>query len=269
MPITSLDTYLAKRTSLRDRVLIAKNSLTTIAGRRSSLWVTVPDAGAAPTTAAVPTRATAGALGQQNGGALALRQTHAEIASSELGSLWLCDRLSHQGGLSGTAAGAQTTNLPTAALTRYTDGVGVIVGVEVYSVVGTTGTTFTCSYTNTTPTAGRTSQTVAFGAINNREVGRFFDMPLQQGDVGVRSVESLTLAASTTSVGNFGITLYKPLAHFPIRAINQAISFDPLLAGGALMSEILDDACLFWIVRPNGTASGLLAANLGFAEDDT
>ena len=61
----------------------------------------------------------------------------------------------------------------------------------------------------------------------------------------------------------------EPLAHFPIRAINQAISFDPLLAGGALMSEILDDACLFWIVRPNGTASGLLAANLGFAEDDT
>lgn len=270
MPITSLDTYKQKRTALRDRVLWINDSLTTIAGQRSSLWTApAPVAGAAPTTAVVPTSATAGSVGQQDGGSLQLRLMLAELSSAALGSYWLCDRLSHQGGLSGVAAGAQTTNLPTAALTRYTTGDGVHAAVEVYSAIGTGASSFTTVYTNQAGTGTRTSIATVFGGSGNRELGRFFDIPLQQGDSGVRSVESLTLAGTTSGTGNFGVTLYKPLLHFPIRSANQVHSFDPLLAMGALLPEILDSACLFWLVRPVGITSGPFLAHLGFAEDDT
>jgi len=268
-PITNFDTYVTKRVALRDRVFITKTSIPTIAGRRSSLWTASPFPGAAPTTAAVPTSATAGAVGQQDGGALALRLIKAEISVSERGSLWLCDRLSHQGGLAGNVATAQTTNLPTAALTRYSPGDGVHGLIEVYTQIGTTATTFTCSYTNPAGTAGRTSLASAIGAINAREVGRAFDITLQQGDAGIKSVESVTFAATTGTAGNLGVTLYKPLFHYPIRAINQQHTFDPLLAMGSMMNEVLDGACLFWLFRPESTASGCLVAYLGFAEDDT
>lgn len=269
MAITDFDSFVAKRTALRERVLATKASIVTSAGRRSSLWTAAPFAGATPSTAAVPTRATAGALGQQNGGGTALRATLADLGSTAVGSIWLCDRLSHQGGLVGDSASAQTTNLPTAALTRYTTGAGVHALLEVYSIVGTTATTFTTSYTNQDGTSGRTSIASTIGGVGFREVGRAFDIPLQLSDSGVRAVASVTLAATTGTAGNFGVTLYKPLLHFPIQQALTLHEFDPLLALSANLPEIIDDACLFWLVRPVSTASGIIVAQLGFAEDDT
>ena len=126
------------------------------------------------------------------------------------------DRLSHQGGLNATGTGAQTTNLPTAALPRYTDGRDVMLGLEIYTQIGSTATTITVSYTNELGTSGKTTPAIVFGGTGAREVGRFFVFPLQNGDSGIKSVQSVTVSATTGTAGNFGIVLFKPLFMVPI-----------------------------------------------------
>ena len=126
------------------------------------------------------------------------------------------DRLSHQGGLNATATGEQTTNLPTAPLPRFTDGKGVMIAIEIYTQIGTTARTITVSYTNELGVSGRTSPAVQFGGSGYREAGRIFIPSLQSGDIGVKSVESITISDSTGTAGNFGITLFKPLFLIPI-----------------------------------------------------
>ncbi len=134
MSIADLAAYKLKIESPNQRLLVTKNSLTTVAGRNYSLWNIAPLAGATPTTAVVPDRTTAGAMGQFNGGALSLRVIQQILGQANKGCLVLCDRLGHQAGLSGTVTTAQSTNLPTAALTRYTTGDGVFACLEIYCV---------------------------------------------------------------------------------------------------------------------------------------
>jgi len=230
-----------------------KINLSGIAGRLSSLWVTTPDAGVAPTTAVIPTSATAGALPLPS--TAAIKRLVKFEHSGAFGMLYLADRLSHQGGLSGIVTTAQTTNLPTAALTRYTGGDGVWIGLEIYTLVGTTATTVTASYTNQAGTPGRTTVAVVLGGTGFREVGRVVQLPLQSGDTGVRSVESVTVLASTLTAGNFGVTLFRPLMMLPM-FVGVPVSPDMLRSGGCQMPPVGQDACLQWMFRPNGTSCG-------------
>ncbi len=240
-------------------------SMTTIAGRMyDAAQLSGIPALTTPSTAVVPTSATAGALRFANAGGETEYCLGATLSSSTTGTYILCVRLSHQGGLSGTTTGAQTTNLPTAALTRYTDGVGVMAGLSIYSQVGTTGTTVSVSYTNDAGTAGQVSPSVVFGGTGFREGTRFIPVPLVAGDLGVKSVESVTLAASTVSTaGNFGVTLYKPLMSFHIERPGAQVDFN-ILGGGMSggLPEIVDDACLFFLVIPNTTAVAAMSGAL-------
>ena len=219
-----------------------------------SMWLKTPNGGSAPTTAAVPSRTLAGVfgalhtgqLGEAASGDLYINKITAfltAVTTGYVGTMFLYDRLSHQGGLSGTTTGAQTTNLPTAALTRYTDGVGVMACIQCYGTVGSTEVDLTCSYTNQAGTAARTSVAMEFSSTSG--AGGIDDMQpiaLQQGDTGVRSVESVTLSASTLAAGNFGVTLIKPLALIPmarnmttnLTAIQMACNFIKLQPGYAL-----------------------------------
>jgi hypothetical protein len=217
-----------------------------------SMWVDAPFAGATPSTAVVPTKATTGdILGglRQDAGTSQqwLAQMNYVIAkggSGNVGMVMLYDRVSHQGGLSGTVTGAQTTNLPTAALTRYTSGVGVIACAEIYSSIGTTATTGTISYTNHVGTTGRTSESFVIGGTTFNAVAVMIPIPLQIFDQGVRSVESVTLAASTGTAGNFGITLIWPLAFFLMRIADEDQRWLAGVNSAGAFPEILDDACL-------------------------
>lgn len=244
-----------------------KASLTTATGRASNFWTTAPDAGATPTTAAATTRATAGSLGQQNAtvGTLWLAQVAASLGNS--GFLMICDRLSHQGGLSAVVTTAQTTNLPTAALTRYTSGDGVFASLDIYTQIGTTATTVACSYTNEGGTSGRTSPLTAIGATGFREAGRSIILPLQVGDAGVRSVESVTVTATTGTAGAFGVTLWKPLYGMPVLNLgSQQLLFDGIQSMAGLVPEIVDDACLYYMLVAGATSSGVLLTANRFIE---
>lgn len=226
---------------------ISVASTTVIAGRPFDLWVSTPPVGVAPTTAAAPNRTTVGALGQQNSTTGTLAVIAARFSSISAGQYMVCDRLSHQGGLSGIVTTAQTTNLPTAALTRHTSGTGVMMALTIYTAVGATGTTVTVSYTNDAGTAGRVTEPVVFGGTGFREAGRLIMLPLQSGDTGVRSVQSVTVLATTATAGAFGVTLFKPLFAILVPDTNGVLPAAGYITGSTFggIPEVIDDACLF------------------------
>lgn len=260
--------YRAARNDSRQDVYLVKNATAGIAGRARDEWVSTPLAGVAPTTAVAPTRATTGALlGWENsGGALQNLIPGGNLGTISPGVWVLCDRLSHQGGLSAIVTGAQATNLPTAALTRYTDGAGVMAALTIYTQIGTTATTITASYTNQAGTAGQTTPAVAFGATNFREAQRMILLPLASGDSGVRAVASVNVVATTGTAGAFGVTLFKPLVAFPLWSPDEPV--DPIISGSMFggFPEVIDDACLFWLHYPSNTAADALAGRLSMAE---
>jgi hypothetical protein len=239
-----------------------------VTGRYTSLWTNTPDPGASPGGNVAPTNATAGCIGQRNGGTAALWIAAHQTSRDRGGARIIADRLVHTDGLSGTVATAQTTNLPTTPLTRYTNGVGVLAAIEIYGALGTTATTFTCSYTNSAGTAGRTSPAYPVGSTTYNQVGRFLIMPMQAGDVGVKSVESVTLALSTGTAGNFGVTLFKPLASYfySFTFAEAPVYQDALLSGGGQLPEAVDNACLWFIEVLNTTATAISHTELTFIE---
>jgi hypothetical protein len=169
----------------------------------------------------------------------------------------MIDLLNINGGLSGTVTTPQTTNLPTAALTRYTSGEGVMAGIIILNQVGNTLTTVTVSYTNQAGTSGRTSTATSFGQTTFREINIFIPIPLQAGDTGVRSIESVTLAGTTGTAGNFGVCLYKPLAMISLEDVTGQSPLDAVSSNCIIGSlcEIHPDACLTFLA--NGTINTL------------
>jgi hypothetical protein len=162
-------------------------------------------------------------------------------------AMMVVDLLNVSGGLNATLTTPQTTNLPTAALTRYTSGEGVMAGIVIYTTVGTTATTVTISYTNSAGVSGRTSTATSFGGSGFREAGVLLPIPLQAGDTGIRSIESVTLAGSTAgTAANFGVCLFKPLAMISLESATGAMPLDSVSTGCIIGSlcEIHPDACL-------------------------
>lgn len=260
MAIADLDAYKALLHN-GEALPVTIVNVTAVAGRLYDVWVSTPPVGAVPTTAAAPTSATAGAIPFTNGSGR-LNLIGARLNGLNAGTYLVVDRLSHQGGLSGIVTTAQTTNLPTAALTRYTDGVGVMIGLTIYTQIGTTATTVTCSYTNQAGTSGRTTTAVVFGGTGFREVNRLITLPLQAGDTGCQSVQSVTVLATTGTAGAFGVVLYKPLFAIGLESMHGVLNSGFVTGGGGGgIPEIVDNACLSIIAisgSTNPTAAGAL-----------
>lgn len=147
-------------------------------------------------------------------------------------------------------------------LSRYTDGEGVqMMAVTVGARTG--GQTFSVSYTNSDGVAGRTTPNIlqntsaATGSITSSATsgantyGPF--LPLQSGDTGVRSIESITM--NGPDVGLMSLVLVKPLAQLSISGIDAPVEID-YLRDFAQMPEIEDDAYLNFICCPRGSLSG-------------
>ena len=146
--------------------------------------------------------------------------------------------------------------------TRYTDGVGVqMMAVEVASQLG--GVQFNVGYTNSDGVAGRVTPNVtcntqvSIGTIITTApatagtAGPF--LPLQAGDKGVRSVQSVTFL--TGDVGLITLVLVKPLASLNIYDITGPAEKEYLTATPGSLPEIQNDAYLNFIVHPAGTLS--------------
>lgn len=152
----------------------------------------------------------------------------------------------------------------TIALPRYTDGRGVqIMLVEQFPYVG--GGTCRVTYTNSDGVAGRLSPimkintqtalgTVATSAPTTAGCPGLF-VPLQQGDAGVRSIESIEFF--TADAGNLVAVLVKPLAPFANYETTNPSEWDFLRHLG-MLEVIEDDAYLSMVCLPNGSLTGAI-----------
>lgn len=156
------------------------------------------------------------------------------------------------------------------ALPRYPTGAGVqMMAVEVFAQ-SAGSTTFFVTYTNQDGTAGRTSATVkcntqvATGTIITSApttlgcAGPF--IPLQYGDTGVRSIQSITFLSGDTGV--IALVLVKPLASHSLFDTTAPVEADWLIDRN-ILPVIKDDAYLNFICHPVGTlAAGVFLGEL-------
>ncbi len=177
-------------------------------------------------------------------------------------SMILCDYLLYY-----PTVGEDTTDeqflINTVPLSRYTDGEGVMcMAISVAARTG--GQSFSIKYTNSQGVSDRISPTVIQNSVSvtgsvvtsdratNLQAGTF--IPLQQGDTGIRSIESVTMQG--VDVGLFSLVLVKPLGDTMIRGIDAPVEVDWFLDKKEI-PEIKDDAYLSWVVNPSGSLSGV------------
>lgn len=249
MALTDFDEYVAKLSENRTVDFIISGNLARTT-RLTAPWQQFVPTPAIPTTSVVLDKDSAQSMRpipDISTGRLTFLGGRFNTSFNGAGGAILVDLLNVNGGLSAIVTTAQTTNLPTAALTRYTTGEGVMAGIVIYSTLGSTSTTLTISYTNQAGTPGRTSTATSFsGSTGLREAAILIPIPLQAGDTGVQSIESVTIPASTGTAGNFGVCMFKPLAMISLESATGSMPLDAVSTGCIIGSlcEIHPDACL-------------------------
>ena len=155
-----------------------------------------------------------------------------------------------------TTTGNQTLN-NTVTLPRYTSGAGVQAFITPSTVMGAATPNLSIGYTNSDGTAGRaTPATLPIGntaapvtqiVYSGTGAGKFGPfMPLQAGDAGIRSVQTINLSASYVS-GVLNLVLCKPLMTLPITTLGVTAERD-LVNQFMSMPKIYDGACLAWLM---------------------
>lgn len=240
-------------------------STTMLAGCWSSAWLAegAPGPGVAPTVAANPDRTTPGAFRMTNPGGGRQRWLRSMFAACWTATrLIFYDRLFHIGGLSGIVTTAQAVG---GAVTRYANAasVGNFALAEVYTTIGTTATTLTIDYVDSTATT-RTSPAMTFGAaVNGRSPGSAYLIPynVAAGANGVHSVTSVTLAGTTGTAGNFGITICRPLLEIDVGSVDSAGFGHGVRAMPLEDIEMVADACVGVIFMPTATTMSWMRGN--------
>lgn len=265
MAITTLDGAIAGMQW--PRYISKAATATMVAGRPQSLWALAgnPGAGAYDTTLNGVTLSSTSAqvTGQINfvnppsgNTYLARLQGSATIA----GTLLLCDRIWHNGGFTITSTTAQTITSPTWSArdaNGSTNGDGILLGLEISAAAGAAAPTITVSYTNSAGTSGRTG-TNSFATANSPTAGAFFPIGLAAGDIGVRSVQSLTLSVSWVS-GTMNLVAYRPIAALEITAANTPNAIDAITAG---FPRLYDGTVPFLVFIPSTTTASNISGQV-------
>lgn len=179
------------------------------------------------------------------------------------GTLMVYDRLCGVSAISLATTGSKTIN--SAALTRYTDGVGVQAWLEVTTATTVTAPAVTMnSYTDNDANTGQTGTALTFPAaatVLNSLIG---PLPLASGDTGVRAVSTINVGtAATAGIVNF--LLIKPLVYLPLSA-NLAGSID-LVRQLASLPRVYDTASLglAWLATATTTHTIQGLVRLGYS----
>lgn len=266
MSITTLDGIFA---GLRPPVRIAKAvTATLVAGRPASLWslAGAPGAGSFDTTlngvvlsssSTIPN----GAIPHYDPASGNSYLAFFEAMANQGGVLELRDRLWHNGGYTITSTAAQNSTTPTWPSrcptsgiddTPTTTGLGVRLALEISAAAGAAAPTITCSYTNQAGTASR-SATNVLATANSPAIGAVYDIGLQAGDTGVRSLQSTTLSVSWVS-GTMNMVAYRVLARLPL----QALISNGMDALTGLGTRIYDGTVPWLVFIPNTTTATLV-----------
>lgn len=262
MTITNRDGLISALANKSSRFYIDKASLAnTVAGQFFSLWQAtgLPGVGATPTSAAVPTTATAGAIGfvSQTAPTKSYLAWAAAMAYNSLTSFEIHDRLAHMAGLSGivtTAQGALSlvTSNPGADRLGASDYSDVQWWLEVYTAMGATAVNATV---NVTYNDGTTGNLTAVALAATPRAGRMYQLLPAVAGKFIKAVNSVTLSGTTGTAGNFGITATRPRTCMAVFAFNKTETYDWAQLG---LPEIPNDSCLFPLVVCSTTTTGIL-----------
>lgn len=175
--------------------------------------------------------------------------------------LMLVDLQGYWPGIANTSATAQTlTGTPTL---RYTNGAGCRLFWVQTVAAGATAQNIALSYSNTTPTSGRSlpitvsmTASAIVGHISHsgtaaNNYGPF--LPLASGDTGVSTVATVTFSAAN-SAGSGALCLARPLLTLPLATASVAAERD-LLNQLPSLPRVIDGACLVWLYFA-GAATG-------------
>lgn len=234
------------------------------AGGWSSLWraTGVPAQGAIPGAAAICTDVLSGSLGTipAPGGGQRNALLQAAMACGSAGPLVrVVDRLVHMGGLSGTVTTAQTVSASVVSLAEtrcQSDYSDVTWWLEIYTAIGTTAVTATVAYTDSSG-ASRTTTLSLGGASPLNQASRCFPIiPAAATPLPIRSVESVTLSASTLTAGSFGVTATRTIASVALPPVaNYGVGYDWAQIGAP---TVHGDACLSFMMLCTTTSTGAL-----------
>ena len=170
-----------------------------------------------------------------------LARLQMQMTGANYGVVYLVDRLWTNGGIDVTSTGAQTIVSPTwpaRDATGTTSGVGVMLGIEVSATMGAATPTITIAYTNSAG-AGSHSASNFDSAASGMVAPCMMRVALQAGDIGVQSVQSVTLNTSWIS-GTINLVAYRVLASiempmgFLTYAIDAVTGGFPQLFNGAV-----------------------------------
>ena len=272
MTITTVDALVSAMGNNSSRLIIDKASISnTVAGQFHSLWRATgqPGQAAIPTTAAVCSNTLLGAIGftQQTSPATSYLGIIEGLCSNAGTTIEIHDRLMHMGGLNGTLTTGQTVdvdisaNLATSNLdarkgdSNYSD---VQWWLEWYTDTGATASNATINVTFNDGTSNNLAVVAVGGTVRASRMIPLNSL-IQAADSGkfIRDVNTVTLSASTTTAGNFGITatryraaLYQPIA-------NARFTAD---WAGLGLPEISNSSCLMAIQIAGGTTTGAVRA---------
>lgn len=259
--ITTRDQLINALANNSTTFLIDKASLANTAAAYSpiSFWRSTgyPLQGAIPSTPAICDNTTVGAITftQQTAPSkayLGLLIT-ANISSTLACSFEIRDRLAHMGGLSGIVTTAQTVELNLSSFTfenrcksDYSD---VQWFLEWYTATGATVTTATVAVTYDDNSTGNISVSLHASVTAGKM------LPIMSAVNGryIKSVNTVTLSASTGAAGSFGVTATKLITIQQHLGINYPSSFDWSLLG---LPEIVNGTCMFITYNIYGVSTG-------------
>jgi hypothetical protein len=160
-------------------------------------------------------------------------------------------------------ATSQTLN-NSLSLPRYTNGNGVRAYFAINTTNGANAQNFTMSYTNTTPTSGRTLGAAVANTASaiqshighsGTAAGNFGPfLPLAGGDAGLRSVQSCQFSAASASAGFVDLVLCKPIVSIPLTTAFVA-SERNLLSQLFSLPQIQDGAVLGILIQSGAVIS--------------
>lgn len=267
MAITTRDQLIDAMGNNASRIVIDKaNIANAAAGQYLSLWRATgqPGQGAIPANAVTCNNALTGAMNfaQQTAPATSYGAWANAVCSNSAVTIEIHDRLMHMGGLSGIVTIAQTVsvNLNGVTADNMVERLGdsnfsdVQWWAEWYTDTGATASNATVAVTYNDGTTGSLTTFAAGGTVR---AGRMIPLnnliPAAAAGKFIRSIDTVTLSASTGTAGSFGFTATRPRMTMPLLLANKMEAFDWAQLG---LPEIFNSSCLSLIELCSTTSTG-------------
>lgn len=181
-----------------------------------------------------------------------------------IGMVWVVDRLWGDVPVVTTTTGQAVTSptWPARDSSASTNGAGVFLALECSSATGNGGaiTNTTVTYTNSAGTGSRTATLASFPAT--AVAGTWVPFALQAGDIGVRSVQTVTLGTSYVS-GAIHVVAFRLVCSLPVPATNTGNDRGWVELG---LPKVWDNSVLQLVYFPTGTTVGAVSGDITYAQ---